>query len=71
MDQVEEMKNLWLSYLASGIEVELSDFARTAFDEYLARIKEKPNISTNVRTDERTNARTSEHANDRTQKNTA
>ena len=66
IDQVEEMKNLWLSYLASGIEIDLSDFARTAFDEYLTRIKEKPNKSANVRTDEHANARTSERTNTRT-----
>ena len=47
MDQVEDMKNLWLSYQARGIDIDLSDFAREAFDEYLARIKEKANESTN------------------------
>ena len=68
IDQVEDIKNLWLSYQAQGIDVDLADFARAAFDEYLARIKEKPNISTNVRTDEHANARTSERANGRTKK---
>ena len=60
IDQVEDIKNLWLSYQAQGIDVDLADFARAAFDEYLARIKEKPNISANVRTDEHANARTDE-----------
>ena len=63
VDQVEDMKNLWRSYQARGIEVDLAHFAREAFDEYLTRIKEKVNESTNARTDERANARTSERAN--------
>jgi hypothetical protein len=60
VDQVEDMKNLWRSYQARGIEVDLAYFAREAFDEYLARIKEKANESTNARTDERVNRRTDE-----------
>ena len=60
------MKNLWRSYQARGMEVDLAHFAREAFDEYLTRIKEKVNESTNARTDERANARTSERANGRT-----
>ena len=55
VDQVEDMKNLWRSYQARGIEVDLAHFAREAFDEYLARIKEKPNENANGRTDERAN----------------
>ena len=62
------MKNLWRSYQARGIEVDLAYFAREAFDEYLARIKEKANEQANARTDERANARTSERANARTRK---
>jgi hypothetical protein len=58
VDQVEDMKNLWRSYQARGIEVDLAYFAREAFDEYLARIKEKANESTIARTDERVNRRT-------------
>ena len=59
IDQVEDMKSLWRSYQARGIDVDLAHFAREAFDEYLARTKEKPNKSANGRTAERTNARTS------------
>ena len=62
------MKSLWLSYQARGLDIDLSDLAREAFDEYLTRIKEKANERTNARTDERTNARTSERANGRTRK---
>ena len=58
VDQVEDMKNLWRSYQARGIEVDLAHFAREAFDEYLTRIREKANESTNARTDERVNRRT-------------
>jgi hypothetical protein len=47
VDQVEGMKNLWRSYQARGIDVDLAHFAREAFDEYLARSKEKANESTN------------------------
>ena len=68
IDQVEDIKSLWLSYQARGIDIELSDLAREAFDEYLARIKEKANEQANARTDERANARTSERANARTSK---
>jgi hypothetical protein len=57
IDQVEDMKNLWRSYQARGIEVDLAHFAREAFDEYLTRIKEKANESTNARTRERANAK--------------
>jgi hypothetical protein len=60
------MKNLWRSYQARGIEVDLAHFAREAFDEYLTRIKEKANESTNARTDERANKRTRERVNART-----
>jgi hypothetical protein len=60
------MKNLWRSYQARGIEVDLAHFAREAFDEYLTRIKEKPNMSANVRTDEQADARTRERVNART-----
>ena len=66
VDQVEDMKNLWRSYQARGIEVDLAHFAREAFDEYLARIREKANESTNERTDERANKRTRERVNART-----
>ena len=66
VDQVDDMKNLWRSYQARGIEVDLAHFAREAFDEYLTRVKEKANKSTNARTDERANGRTSEQANART-----
>ena len=50
------------------MNIELSDLAREAFDEYLTRIKEKANERANARTSERTNARTGERANGRTQK---
>ena len=56
---MEDIKSLWLSYQARGIDIELSDLAREAFDEYLARIKKKSNEQANARTDERANARTS------------
>ena len=59
VDQVEDMKNLWRSYQARGIEVDLAHFAREAFDEYLTRIKVNANDSANARTSERANARTS------------
>ena len=64
IDQVEDMKNLWRSYQARGIEVDLAYFAREAFDEYLTRIKEKANESTNVRSSERPNKRTRERVNE-------
>ena len=60
VDQVEDIKSLWISYQARGMDIELSDLAREAFDAYLTRIKEKAN--------ERANARTSERPNGRTQK---
>jgi hypothetical protein len=66
VDQVEDMKNLWRSYQARGIEVDLAYFAREAFDEYLTRIKENANENANARTDERANKRTRERANART-----
>jgi hypothetical protein len=66
VDQVEDMKNLWRSYQARGIEVDLAYFAREAFDEYLTRIKDKANENANARTDERANDRTSERVNTRT-----
>ena len=59
-DQVADMKGLWLSYQARGLDIDLSDLAREAFDEYLTSIKEKANERTNERTDERTNTRTDE-----------
>ena len=70
VDQVEDIKSLWISYQARGMDIELSDLAREAFDEYLTRIKEKANERANARTSERTNARTSERANGRTRKST-
>ena len=66
IDQVEDMKNLWRSYQARGIEVDLAHFAREAFDEYLIRIKENANENANARTDERADIRTGERANART-----
>ena len=54
-DQVADIKSLWLSYQARGLDIDLSDLAREAFDEYLTRIKEKANERTNERTDERSN----------------
>ena len=54
-DQVADMKGLWLSYQARGLDIDLSDLAREAFDEYLTSIKEKANERTNARTDEHTN----------------
>ena len=66
VDQVEDMKNLWRSYQARGIEVDLAYFAREAFDEYLTRIKDKANENANVRTTEHVNDRTSERVNMRT-----
>jgi hypothetical protein len=68
IDQVEDIKSLWISYQARGMDIELSDLAREAFDAYLTRIKEKANERANGRTSERTNARTGERANGRTQK---
>ena len=68
VDQVEDIKSLWISYQARGMDIELSDLAREAFDAYLTRIKEKANERANARTSERTNARTGERANARTQK---
>jgi hypothetical protein len=68
VDQVEDIKSLWISYQARGMDIELSDLAREAFDAYLTRIKEKANERANARTSERTNARTSERPNGRTQK---
>jgi hypothetical protein len=68
IDQVEDIKSLWISYQARGMDIELSDLAREAFDAYLTRIKEKANERANARTSERTNARTSERPNGRTQK---
>ena len=62
------MKSLWLSYQARGLDIDLSDLAREAFDEYLTSIKEKANERTNARTDERTNARTSERRTDEREK---
>ena len=63
VDQVEDIKSLWISYQARGMDIELSDLAREAFDAYLTRIKEKANERANVRTSERTNARTRERTN--------
>ena len=72
IDQVEDIKSLWISYQARGMDIELSDLAREAFDAYLTRIKEKANERTgertNARTGERANGRTGERANGRTQK---
>jgi len=68
IDQVEDIKSLWISCQARGMDIELSDLAREAFDEYLIRIKEKADERANARTSERTNARTSERANGRTRK---
>lgn len=59
-DQVEAMKRLWLSYQARGLDIDLSDLAREAFDEYLKRFKENANDRANERTDERSNTRTGE-----------
>jgi len=66
IDQVEDIKSLWISYQARGMDIELSDLAREAFDAYLTRIKEKANERANARTSERANARTSERTNART-----
>jgi len=71
IDQVEDIKSLWISYQARGMDIELSDLAREAFDAYLTRIKEKANERANARTSERANGRTGERANGRTQKKAA
>lgn len=55
VDQVADIKSLCLSYQTRGIDIELSDLAREAFDEYLARIKAKANEHANTRTGERAN----------------
>ena len=47
VDQVEDIKSLWISCQARGMDIELSDLAREAFDEYLIRIKEKADERTN------------------------
>ena len=72
-DQIEDMKSLWRSYQARGIDVDLAHFAREAFDEYLTRIKEKANVTANARTDERANGErgTHERTNARTRKRAA
>jgi hypothetical protein len=58
VDQVKELKSLWLSYQARGIDIDLSDLAREAFDEYLGRVRDKANAQAN----ERANARTGDHS---------
>ena len=62
-DQIEDMKSLWRSYQARGLDVDLAHFAREAFDEYLTRIREEANVTANMRTDEQANTRTDERTN--------
>ena len=62
-DQIEDIRNLWLGYQAQGLDLDLSDLAREAFDQFLRRTKEKAKVSANGRTDEQSNERTGERTN--------